>query len=86
MTNVEIAQVLVNEAKAGRLEPAVLPHFINSLQHGGPVPDPKAWIQGVAGDLARFMPDLVSPKCKKQLLAIAAKWESVDQKKKSSSK
>jgi hypothetical protein len=77
----EIAQVLVNEAKAGRLEPAVLPHFINSLQYGGPVPDPKAWLQGVAGDLAQFLPEIVSPKCKKQLLAIAAKLDSAAKKK-----
>jgi len=80
MTNVEIAQVLLNEAKAGRLEPAVLPHFLNSLQHGGPVPDLKAWIQGVAGDLAQFMPELLSQKCKKHLLAIGAKWNSAAQK------
>lgn len=80
MTNVEIAQVLLNEAKAGRLEPAVLPHFINSLQHGGPVPDPKAWLQGVAGDLARFLPEIVSPKCEKQLKDIATRWDSAAQK------
>lgn len=76
MTNVEIAQALLKEAKEGRLEPAILPHFINSLQYGGPVPDPKAWIQGVAGDLASFMPELVSLKCKKQLLDIAARWDT----------
>lgn len=77
MTNVEIAKALLKEAKEGRLEPAVLPHFINSLQHGGPVPDPKNWLQDVAGDLAQFMPEIVSPKCKKQLLDIAAKWGSI---------
>lgn len=77
MTNVEIAKAMLNEAKAGRLDPAVLPHFINSLQYGGPVPDPKAWIEGVAGDLARFLPEVVSPKCEKQLKALAARWGSI---------
>jgi hypothetical protein len=77
MTNVEIAEALVKEMKEGRLEPAVLPHFINSLQHGGPVPDPKNWLQGVAASLAEFMPELVSPKCKKQLLDIATRWDSI---------
>lgn len=78
MTNVEIAKALVKEAKEGRLEPAVLPHFINGLQYGGPVPDPKDWLNAVAGDLAQFMPEIVSPKCKKQLLDIAARWDSIE--------
>lgn len=78
MTNVEIAKVLLKEAKEGRLEPAVLPHFINSLQYGGPVPDPKGWIKGVASDLAQFMPQIVSPRCEKQLLDIASRWDSIE--------
>lgn len=86
MTNVEIAQVLVNEAKAGRLAPAILPHFINSLQHGDPVPDPKAWLTDVAVHLAKFLPELVSPQCKEQLLAIAAKLDTAEQKKQSAPK
>lgn len=76
MTNLEIAERLLEEAKAGKLDPAILPHFINSLQHGSPVPDPRAWIEKSAGDLARFMPELVSPKCEKQLMDIAARWNS----------
>lgn len=78
MTNVEIAKALLKEAEEGRLEPAVLVHFINSLQYGGPVPDPKGWLQGVAGDMAKFLPEIVSSKCKKQLLDIAVRWASIE--------
>lgn len=80
MTNIEIAKVLLKEAKEGRLEPSVLPHFVNSLQHGGPVPDPKSWIEGVARDMSEFLPKIVTPECKKQLLDIAARWDSIAKK------
>lgn len=74
MTNVEIAKVLLKEAKDGRLDAAILPHFINSLQYGSPVQDPKAWIERSADTLEKFT--LCSPQCKEQLRDIAARWDS----------
>jgi len=71
MTNVEIAKRLLDEAKQGRLDREILPHFINSLQFGGPVPDPKAWLEGVAKDLPEF---ILSSKAREQLLDVAARW------------
>lgn len=73
MTNVEIAKRLLQEAKEGKLNPAILPHFINSLQFGAPVPDPKAWIDGIADSL----PGMILPsKTRMQLKEIAARWTS----------
>lgn len=81
MMNIEIAKVLLKEVKEGRLDPVILPHFINSLQYGAPVPDPKAWIEGSADSMAKFLPELVSPKCKKQLMDIAARWDLISAQK-----
>lgn len=72
MTNVEIAKRLLKKAKEGELDPAILPHFINSLQFGGPVPDPKRWIKGISDAL----PDVILPsRTRAQLKKIAAGWD-----------
>ena len=74
MTNIEIANVLLQEAREGRLDPAMLPHFITSLEYGGPVPDPKAWLFGIAESL----PDLIiADKCREQLRDIAVRWDAM---------
>ena len=74
MTNIEIAQILLKEANKGKLEKSILPHFMNSLQYGSPVPDPKAWLFGIADSL----PDLViTDKCREQLRDIAVRWDEI---------
>jgi hypothetical protein len=75
--NIEIAKILVGEARGGRLEPSAVIHFVNSLQFGGPVPDPKDWLSGIA----RSMPDeVMAPAVKKQIAAIADRWETLAKK------
>lgn len=72
MTNIEIAKRLLQEVKDGNLDPQILPHFINSLQFGGPVPNPKKWIFSVADSLPEF---ILPGKTKLQLKAISARWD-----------
>lgn len=74
MTNIEIAQILLKEAKKGKLDKSILPHFMNSLEHGGPVPDPKDWLFGIANSL----PDLlIADKCREQLRDLAMRWDKI---------
>lgn len=76
MENIEIARILLAEARGGRLDPSAVIHFVNSLQFGGPVPDPKSWLEGIA----KSMPEeIMSPATKKQIAAIAKKWDTLTQ-------
>lgn len=77
MENIEIARVLAAEARGGRLDPSALIHFVNSLQYGGPVPDPKNWLEGIS----RSMPEeIMSAKTKKQIADIAKRWDTLAEK------
>jgi hypothetical protein len=72
--NIEIARVLLAEARGGRLDPSAVIHFVNSLQFGGPVPDPKNWLEGIS----RSMPEeIMSPAVKKQIADIASRWDTL---------
>lgn len=74
MENIEIARVLLAEARGGRLDPSAVIHFVNSLQFGGPVPDPKKWLEGISSSMPE---EVMSAEAKKQIAAIAKRWDTL---------
>lgn len=71
MTNLEIAKRLLEEVNQGRLNRCVLAHLVDSLRFGGPVPDPKSWIEGAAKSLSGVVWPMET---KQQLLDLATRW------------